>query len=79
MFSILTVYLCVLWLLFQVEAQIDRATVTITDYPEWTYLHTCVRRILSEDDWLRGTLKCPYPWYEDCKTILDRFGGMRSD
>lgn len=42
-------------------------TVTITDLPAWGSLGECGRRILSEDDWLRGeALKCPSPWFDNC-------------
>jgi hypothetical protein len=42
-------------------------TVTVTDLSAWGSLGECGRRILSEDDWLRGeALKCPSPWYNNC-------------
>ncbi|KAM7194424.1 hypothetical protein V8F20_007950 [Naviculisporaceae sp. PSN 640] len=41
-------------------------TVTIHNLPAFGSLGNCGRRILSEDDWLRGTLKCPSPWYNNC-------------
>jgi len=48
-------------------AEAQESVVTIHEYPAWTSLRECARRIVSEDDWLKGGgLHCPAPYFDNC-------------